>query len=132
MAGVDVLEGYHLTGVSLMAPEVQIWRKSSQNESEDSYVKIDSIPLNTTIKNRSSVVELNLHPPIRVQEGDILGVYQPRYNESSLSIRYQVRDGPINYAVEQQNSTLSSMTLVNPFITNFGYPLVTMQIISGA
>ena len=118
-------------GVPLMAPEVQIWRKN-RNESRDSYVRIESILLTTTRVFNRNVVEQNLQPPIQVQEGDILGVYQPRYNESTSSIRYQIRDGPINYVIEQQDNALSSLSQVESSIPSYDYPLVSMEIRSGA
>ena len=128
IAVVDVLEE---KGVPLMAPEVQIWRKS-RNESKDSYAKIKFIFITTTQVFNRNVVELNLQDPIKVQKGDILGVYQPRYNESTLSIRYQIRDGPINYVIEQQDNALSSLSQVESSIPSYDYPLVSMEIRSGA
>ena len=109
---------------SLKAAEVQIWRKD-KNKS-DSYIKIESFPLNATQVNLN-VIELAPPTPIRFQEGDILGVYQPESNESRLFIRFQMRDGPINYI---QNSALSSFSLVG-HKTSYDYPLVTVEISSG-
>lgn len=115
--------------VPLAAPEVQIWRKNQSDS--NSYIKIESIPLNTTQVNQS-IVEIIPLFPIRVQEGDILGVYQPSHSRTGLSIKYQKHDGPINYVASNRNSALSSFSLVDRTTRRrYNYPLVTMEIIRG-
>ena len=113
-------------------PEVQIWRKS-HNES-NSYIKIESVPLINATQMNLNIIELVPPTPMRFQEGDILGVYQPRLSKSMLSIRYQIRDGPINYMVRRQDSALSSFSLTDhetKYKLLYNYPLVTVEISSG-
>lgn len=132
-AGIDVPEDTglsHMTSedkTSLAFPEIQIWRRRNEIWS-NSYIKIESIPLNTTQVNQN-IAEITPLYSIRVQEGDILGVYQPSHSNAGLSIKYQEHDGPINYI---ENNPHSSFDLLgHTTIQRYNYPLVTMEITQG-
>ena len=104
-------------------PELQIWR----NTGGTSYTKAGfSLLLSNTISG--NVAEYILSSPLEFQEGDILGVYQPRRGDSALVVYYQERDGPVNY--EEGNSALSTVTLDTPD-NQYDYPLVTVEISTG-
>ena len=107
-----------------LLPELQIWR----NNGGTSYTKANFslIPSNATVIG-NNVVEYIPNPPLEFQEGDILGVYQPRQQDSALVVYYQERDGPANY---EGNSAQSDVTLGNP-INQYDYPLVTVEINTG-
>ena len=104
-------------------PELQIWRKTG----ETSYTKANFslLPFSTPVSN---VAEYTLSTPLEFQEGDILGVYQPRQQDSALVVYYQERDGPVNY--REGNSPQSTVTLNNPG-NQYDYPLVTVEISTG-
>ena len=102
-------------------PELQIWRSAGRT----SYTKAN-FSLLSFGKPIENVVEYNLTTPLEFQEGDILGVYQPR--DSALDVYYQERDGPVNY--EEGNSALSTVTLGTPH-NQYDYPLVTVEISAG-
>ena len=103
--------------------ELQIWR----NTGGTSYTKagFSLLPSNTLTGN---VAEYTLNTPLEFQEGDILGVYQPRRDDSALVVYYQERDGPVNY--REGNSALSTVTLGSPD-NQYDYPLVTVEISTG-
>ena len=105
-----------------LMPELQIWR----NTGGTSYTKagFSLLPSNTLT---GSVTEYALSTPLEFQEGDILGVYQPRRPDSALVVYYQERDGPVNY--EEGNIAQSTVTLANP--DQYDYPLVTVEISTG-
>ena len=106
-----------------LLPELQIWR----NTGGTSYTKagFSLLPSNTLSGN---VAEYTLSTPLEFQEGDILGVYQPRLMESALVVYYQERDGPVNY--DEGNNALSTVTLDTPH-DQYDYPLVTVEISTG-
>ena len=103
--------------------ELQIWR----NTGGTSYTKagFSLLPSNTL---SGTVAEYNLSTPLEFQEGDILGVYQPKHDKSALVVYYQERDGPVNY--REGNSALSTVTLGRPE-NQYDYPLVTVEISTG-
>ena len=114
-----------------LLPELQIWR----NTGGTSYTKANFslIPSNATVIG-NNVVEYIPNPPLEFQEGDILGVYQPRQRDSALVAYYQERDGPVNLCpVSCQlfgSSSLSTVTLGSPG-NQYDYPLVTVEISTG-
>ena len=114
-----IVGGTAENGASL--PELQIW----QNIGKNSYTKtkFSLIPSSAIFNN--NVAEYTLSTPLEFQEGDILGVYQPRQQNSALVVYYQERDGPVNY--EEGDNSLSTVTLGSPH-NQYDYPLVTVEI----
>ena len=105
-----------------LEPELQIWR----NTGGTSYTKANFslLPFSTLVSN---VAEYTLSTPLEFQEGDILGVYQPRRLDSALVVYFQLRDGPANF--EEGSNSLSTVILGNP--DSYDYPLVTVEISTG-
>ena len=105
-----------------LEPELQIWR----NTGGTSYTKANFslLPFSTLVSN---VAEYTLSTPLEFQEGDILGVYQPRRQDSAVVVYFQQRDGPANY--EEGSDSLSTVTLGNP--DSYDYLLVTVEISTG-
>ena len=107
-----------------LQPELQIW----QNIVGTSYTKANfSLILSNATVISNNVVEYIPNPPLEFQEGDILGVYQPRQQDSALVVYYQERDGPVNY---KDSIALSTVTLDTPD-KHYDYPLVTVEINTG-
>ena len=106
-----------------LQPELQIWR----NTGGTSYTKasFSVLPFSTLVSN---VAEYTLSTPLEFQEGDILGVYQPRRLDSALVVYYQECDGPVNY--QEGSNSLSTVTLDTPG-NQYDYPLVTVEISTG-
>ena len=75
-------------------PEIQLWRAAGDRE----WVKV-SPTLNSPAVSPTShlnVYKYQLYPPLQVQAGDVLGIYQPYSSASVLKLYYQ-QDGPLNY-----------------------------------
>ena len=66
------------------------------------------------ITDNNNVYAYFPNPPLEVQEGDILGVFQPTENESPLAIYYQDSSGPFNYG-----NPSSGMNVVDDPYTSF-------------
>ena len=82
------------TGGGVSLPELQIWR----NIGGTSYTKANfSILSSSTAPDNNNTVEYIPNPPLKFQEGDILGVYQPINADSALIVYNQEFDGPVNY-----------------------------------
>ena len=105
-----------------LQPELQIWRDTG----ETSYTRTNFslLPFRALVNN---VAEYILTTPLEFQEGDILGIYQPRRQDSALVVYYQELDGPVNY--QEGNRALSTVTLGSP--DQYDYPLVTVEISTG-
>ena len=74
--------------------ELQLWQRTDDNTYiRRSYSTI--YDFNTT--ENSNVYNYFPNPPLEVQEGDILGVFQPRDSDSPLVMYYQECSGPFNY-----------------------------------
>ena len=117
---------------SALGGEVQIWRRN--NGSENDYTKVGYSILNATDPDNDNVYEHIPDPPLEFQEGDILGVYQQRMNDSNIRMRvyYQETTGPANYrrtghldVAPPAPATLTGATLV---VSQYDYPLVTVEI----
>ena len=103
-------------------PELQVWRSAGG----DSFTKRNFNIFTITNVPFTNVYEYTLTSPLEFQEGDILGVYQPRQSDSQLVVYYQEDDGPGNYRQNRLNTALSTFTLMDA--RDFDYPLVTVEI----
>ena len=95
-------------------PQIRFWRLLDEGEYEQtgsfySFVYSDANDPSTT-----NLRWYNLSQPIQVQNGDVLGIYQPKKMNRDLILYYQKESGPPNY---DNDGTL----------TNFNdYPLVSV------
>ena len=103
-------------------PELQIWR----NTGGSNYTRIgfSRLPAGPLVSNTTEYIP---NPPLEFQEGDILGVYQPRNDDSTFVIYNQEFNGPANY--REGSSPLSTVTLGSPDF--YDYPLVTAEVSTG-
>ena len=112
-------------------PMLQIWRQVDKT----AYVNSQSTSLFISYesRDRANIHIVNANPPLRVEEGDILGIYQPP--ESSVIVYYQETSGPINLAMDRVFSSTSSgpaPTSVFGLVTAQAndWPLITIEFIS--
>ena len=105
-------------------PELQIWRNTGGSH----YAKASFSILSSSTPDSNNIIEYNLNTPLELQEGDILGVYQPR--DSALVVYYQERDGPLNFQNDMLDSALTTVNLDN-LDNQYDYPLVTVEISTG-
>lgn len=106
--------------------ELQIWRRVGVN----TYTKVGSTILNITTPSQLNVYEYAVNPPLMVQEGDILGVYQPREEESQLVVYYQENSGPVNYR-KNNGFPLNNFTYSGTSVSEYDYPLVSVEVDTG-
>lgn len=103
-------------------PEIQIWRSTDQHE----WFKVATIGSSAALTYN---VALNVHrytppSPVAIQQGDILGFYQPHTASSVLRIFMQ-REGPVNYYRSALFSPLDRMTASGA--TETRVPLIRFQ-----
>ena len=75
-------------------PQIRFWRLSDGGEYEQTGTNY------SLVYNDASTTNLrwyNLSQPIQVQNGDVLGIYQPMELNSDLRLYYQERSGPPNH-----------------------------------
>ena len=118
-----------VTDHELHTPEIQIWRRVGRN----TYTKIGSTVLSTEATQPTANVYEYAVSPLMFQEGDILGVYQPREEDSQLVIYYQENSGPLNYRQSGNVNTPPSHIIYSgaPPAGGYDYPLVTVEIDTG-
>ena len=116
------------TGIMTEMPELQIWQahRGTNTYNKTAYSLI--IPNETSHLN-THVHKYILVPPLEVNIGDILGVYQPQVELSRLVLYNQKWSGPVNYAADG-NTPLSTITAVGNG-DGYDYPLVTVDIKKG-
>ena len=106
-------------------PELQIWKNSGGN----TFSKINSSLLIPNEIGNSNVHEYTPDPPLMFQDGDILGVYQPRFSQSQLIVYYQDNTGPVNYRQSGfVDNPLSSFTYSGTPANEYDYPLVSVEV----
>ena len=76
--------GANWRGSSPTLTQFQIWRRSSTTG--PTYVKVAETTVRVGSRNSSGVYEYPLDSPIPFQEGDILGYFQPIFNQSELDL----------------------------------------------
>ena len=94
LLGIDIRTG------ETLYPQVQIWRRTSSTSiREFMKVHFEEIRLDPGAFSPSGVFEYPLSTPMNFQSGDILGVWQPRQQDSIVRIFYSDNDNnaPITY-----------------------------------
>ena len=107
LLGVDIITG------ETEYPEVQTWRRNGNQ-----FTRIDSkmIMLSPGNFSASGVFQYQLTTPIPVVAGDMIGVYQPKDDDSVVRIYYKTSDpdAPDAFRVNNENqspTTFSAGTL---------------------
>ena len=87
LLGIDIRTG------ETLYPQVQIWRRTNSPSIRE-YMKVDfeEIRLDPGSFSPSGVFEYPLSTPMNFQNGDILGVWQPRQRDSIVRIFYSEND----------------------------------------
>ena len=91
-------------------PEVQIWRTGSF----DSYVRRSRTNITLTVGNSSTdgVLQYNLANPISIQDGNLLGVYQPPESDSVVRLYYI--DDPSAPVANFRNNSNAPLNFILP------------------
>ena len=90
-------------------PEIQIWR----NTGDSTYTRQGNQNIKLAAGDFSSdgVLQYNLTTPISFQSGDVLGVYQPRQQDSVVRVYY---DANASTTYQASNNPTSPITISNP------------------
>ena len=118
-------------------PKVQLWRLRSLDfgpMGERTYDRVESFPLvGPELQERSgerNVFDYTLNTVVKGTSGDVLGIYHPPADQSSLAIHYYgVDTGPFNFAQSGLSQT-SFVANVSSGRGNF-YPLVQVDVSPG-
>ena len=78
-------------------PQIRFWRLSDGGEYEQTGSSYSLVYNDANDTSTTNLRWYNLSQPIQVQNGDILGINQPRKMNSDLTIYYQKESGPPNY-----------------------------------
>ena len=107
-------------------PEIQIWRNTHSN----TYIRQgrEKIKLSPGDFSPDGVLQYNLTTPIPFENGDLLGVYQPRQQNSVVRVYYD-SSASINYRVSRSNQ--SATFLFETGVTTIYNQLILISPISG-
>ena len=110
------------TGIQTEIPELQIWQahRGTNTYNKTAYSLI--IPNKTS---NPHVYEYIPVPPLEVNIGDILGVYQPQVNLSKLVLYNQKWSGPANYAGD---GNAPHVIMAEGRGDGYDYPLVAVEV----
>ena len=106
--------------------ELQIWRMSSDNE----YIKIAGTNIIVGSENDSEVYEIDNQ--LTFQEGDILGYFQPRRQDSELNMHLQDSDRITTYHINVEDNDLTPPAIGSVFqidqdTQDTRYPLIAVR-----
>ena len=107
--------------------QFQLWRWSTSFQ----LMQVASIPITKSNAKRlsssatgMSMYEVTLNQSVKVEEGDIFGVFQPNYQKTDLVLQFQKGLAPSNYV--RPTNTPTSMFTIRGVITGYDYALVAM------
>ena len=98
-------------------PQIRFWRLSDREEYEQTGTNYSLVYNDANDPSTTNLRWYNLSQPIQVQNGDVLGIYQPMESNSDLRLYYQDNNGPPNYELENNGNILD---------TENDYPLVSI------
>ena len=78
-------------------PQIRFWRLSEGGEYEQTGSSYSLVYSDANDPSTTNLRWYNLSQPIQVQNGDVVGIYQPYYINSDLRLYYQENSGPLNY-----------------------------------
>ena len=78
-------------------PQICFWRKSNGELYKQTGINYSLVHNNTNDPSTTNLRWYNLSQPIQVQNGDVLGIHQPREMDSDLTLYFQEVSGPPNY-----------------------------------
>ena len=79
------------------SPQIRFWRKSNGTLYKQTGTNYSLVHDYTYDPSTTNLRWYNLSQPIQVQNGDVLGIYQPMEMNSVLILYYQENNGPPNY-----------------------------------
>ena len=77
--------------------QIRFWRLSDEGEYEQTGSSYSLVYNNANDPSTTNLRWYNLSQPIQVQNGDVLGIYQPYFLDSDLILYYQENSGPLNH-----------------------------------
>lgn len=110
--------------------ELQVWR-SNVSENVTFIRTTTSVVNNFNATDDKNVYEYIPKSPLEVQEGDILGFFQPE--QSMLNMYVQPNGGPLNYGASNMlSSSLTVINLESSLLNQNDYPLISAVISKSA
>ena len=114
LLGVELKEG------KSEYPEIQVWRRTS---TRFNLISSRAINLTSGTFSTDGVIRYDLSPPLSVEAGDMLGVKQPKKDETAVQIFYQQDHfAPYAYHLSRDDNTF----LVNAGIISQQYILLSV------
>ena len=104
-------------------PQLLVWRPLGKGR----YVQVHSTTLfSNGISTRTNIYDYYPNPPVNVQYGDFLGVFQPEKNNSELVVFYQQYNGPNNLVISRISEPVPTSITGLTTASENDFPLITM------
>ena len=81
----------------IQLPQIRFWRLSDGGKYEQTGPTYSLVYNDANDPSTTNLRWYNLSQPIQVQNGDVLGIFQPSEMDSDLRLNFQVNSGPPNY-----------------------------------
>ena len=94
-------------------PQIRFWRLSDGGEYEQTGSSYSLLYNDGNDPSTTNLRWYNLSQPIQVQNGDVLGIYQPIRDNSDLLLYYQENNGPPNYEINGNMDDKNNYPLVS-------------------
>ena len=78
-------------------PQIRFWRLSDEGEYEQTGSSYSLVYSDANYPSTTNLRWYNLSQPIQVENGDVLGIYQPMEMRSDMVLYFQQVSGPPNY-----------------------------------
>ena len=126
MLADNLLIIYELDQNGIELSEIRFWRLSDGGEYEQTGSSYSLVYNDANDPSTTNLRWYNLSQPIQVQNGDVLGIYQPHDND--MRLYYQENSGPPNYNRNGNVNTENNYPLVSVIFSKYLYETLTIML----
>ena len=108
-------------------PQIRFWRLSDGGEYEQTGSSYSLVYNDANDPSTTNLRWYNLSQPIQVQNGDVLGIYQPHQHDNDMRLYYQENSGPPNYNSNGNVNTENNYPLVSVIFSKYLYETLTIM-----
>ena len=106
--------------------QIRFWRLSDGGEYQQTGSSYSLVYNDANDPSTTNLRWYNLSQPIQVQNGDVLGIYQPHDND--MRLYYQENSGPPNYNRNGNVNTENNYPLVSVIFSKYLYETLTIML----
>ena len=108
--------------------QILLWRLLDGGEYEQTGPTYSLVYNDANDPSTTNLRWYNLSQPIQVQNGDVLGIYQPHQHDSDMRLYYQENSGPPNYNSNGNLNTQNNYPLVSVIFGKYLHETLTIML----